>query len=179
MKILRDGGEKAKFSVVVEGVTSGESRSDHPWWTGSKHGIGEADPHEDKEALVNFVASHFAVNSDGGGNCFGASMTVREASIRERRGAMESMFWFDGETNEAADREVVTYILHMGGKLTTVGEDFPPASLGDESTMAMDNWRINVANGQSDVESFACEESSGGFEVDVTIIVKAVLPPET
>ncbi len=162
-----DGGEKAKFSVVVEGLTSGESRSDHPWWTGSKHGIGEADPHEDKEALVNFVASHFAENSDGGDNCFGDSNIVnivREASIRERRGAMESMFWFDGETNDdvPANRETVTYILHMDGALTT-GGNFPPAPLDAPSMMEMGHWRINVANGQSDVEPFACDESSGDF----------------
>ncbi len=166
------GGEKAEFSVLVSGlsITSGNSLSDHPWWTGSKHGIGESDPHEEKVALEKFDASYFADNITNGADCFGASTSVQEASIRKRRGAMESMFWFRGRTND--DFEDVTYILHMGGPLIAGGE-FPPASLGAISTMAMDHWRINVANGQSDVEPFACDASSGDFPTPVFIDVKA------
>ncbi len=168
-----DGG-KAKFSVfIIPGVvmSSGNSLDSHPWWTGSKHGIGEADPHEDKVALENFDASYFADTIPDGVNCFGASTSVREASIRERRGAMESMFWFHGRTND--DSEDVTYILHMGGVLDA--GDFPPAPLGVISMMDMDHWRINVANGQSDVEPFACDAVSGDFPDDnpVQIDVKA------
>ena len=166
------GDGKATFSVSVSGLTSGDSLPDHPWRTTSKHGIGESDPHEDAPALVNFNASYFAVEILDGDNCFPANGmttdTVREASIRERRGAMESMFWFRGRTKD--DSEDVTYILHMDGELTTVG-NFPPAPLDAPSMMAMGNWRINVANGQSEVEPFACVESSGAFGSPVFIDV--------